>query len=729
MNLQMRLAYIPDEAIIINDNLAYTQKDDYFIFYNSSGPIYSFKKGDKLGKRTGEAVIADLGLAGQTELAKAMNINRATVHRNHNKYKEEGVEALKDQKRSRKPHKLTDDRLPLAQELLDQGMSAKVVGKEIGVWDGTIRHAINKGRLQKGPGSRKRKRCPRKELKSPLERTKEDTGAKRGMAVKRLRDRALASAGRIKEAAPKFVAAEAVRMAGVLLALGTLLNQGLLSAGQKVYGELRHGYFGLRSVLLTLGFMPLLRIKSAEQLSDKAPGELGLILGLDRAPEVKTLRRKLKEMGKRELASVLAAELTRGWAEGKPERLGYLYFDGHIRTYNGRKHELPKTHVARRRLCMPATTDFWVNDEKADPLFYVTAPANDSLLSMMNKEILPEVRRLVGDERRVTLIFDREGWSPDTFKKWYKAKFDVITYRKGKYEAWPEECFMETEVEVCGKKITYQLGQRSVKLRKDFWMREVRRLCDNGHQTSVMSTRQDITMEEVALRMFSRWSQENFFRYMRHEFNLDHLCTYDVEEADPERSVPNPAKNTMKKRLGKLERKLKKLEQEYGTKAFDNPERRRRTMRGFKISQGKLGQAIRELRKQCLEVKTSYDSLPERVAIKEVLDEKEIVALERERKVLTDQFKMLAYRAETELVDLLRPYFARCGEEGRKFLKSVFQLPADLIPDEDEQRLLVRLYSLPSQRENRALRALCKIVNAEEICYPGTRFRLVFETV
>ena len=728
MILQSRLPFIPEKAKILSDNLALCRDGETYTFYNSSGPIFSFNQDDKLAKRTASGMLTTLGLAGTSALAEELDVHRNTVTRHKKQYQQGGVEALTDAPRVRDPYRFSTDKQEHAQELLNQGMSQRKVANEVGVSEGTIRYAIQQGRLLK-PVRASKRLSSKSELKCPLERSRDDVAATGGMAVKRHRDRALARTGRLREAAPKFKAVEAVRTGGVLLALGTLLNQGLLAAGRKVYEELRNGYFGLRSVFLTLGFMALLRIKSAEQLSDQSPGEFGLLLGLDRAPEVKTLRRKLREMADRGLASALAAELTRGWVENDPERLGYLYIDGHVRPYNGRRHKLPKTHVARRRLCMPATTDFWVNDGQAEPLFYVTAEANDGLLSMMDKEILPEIRRLVGKDRRVTLIFDREGWSPDRFKKWYEDGFDVITYRKGTYEAWPEECFMETEVEVCGKKLTYRLGQRSVQLRKGFWMREVRRLCGNGHQTSVLGTRQDIDMKDVALRMFSRWSQENFFRYMRHEFNLDHLCTYDVETADPERLVPNPARKALKKRLGKLERKLKKLEQEYGTEAFDNPESRRRTMRGFKIAQGKLGKRIRALRKQCRKLKASHDALPKRVAVNEVMDEKEIVALERERKVLADQFKMIAYRAESALLNLLPPHFARCREEGRKFLRAVFRLPADLIPDETEQRLVVRLHSMPSQRENRALRALCEMVNEEEICYPGTRFRMVLETV
>ena len=81
-------------------------------------------------------------------------------------------------------------------------------------------------------------------------------------------------------------------------------------------------------------------------------------------------------------------------------------FDGHVRAYNGSKHTLPKTHVARRRLCMPATTDFWVNDARCEPLFFVTAEANDSLsVDAREAEIIPELKRLAGEGNRVTLVF------------------------------------------------------------------------------------------------------------------------------------------------------------------------------------------------------------------------------------------------------------------------------------------------------------------------------------
>ena len=151
-------------------------------------------------------------------------------------------------------------------------------------------------------------------------------------------------------------------------------------------------------------------------------------------------------------------------------------------------------------------------------------------------------------------------------------------------------------VEVSGRPVTYRLAERMVRMATGFRLREVRRLCDSGHQTAVVTTRRDLAVETVAVRMFSRWQQENFFRYMRQECALDHLPTTAVEPADPERSVPNPVVKAKKRELSQVKAQLTTAEQAYGQQAHDNPEQQRRTVRGFKISHAALGREIKELR-------------------------------------------------------------------------------------------------------------------------------------
>jgi vacuolar-type H+-ATPase subunit E/Vma4 len=375
---------------------------------------------------------------------------------------------------------------------------------------------------------------------------------------------------------------------------------------------------------------------------------------------------------------------------------------------------------------MPATTDIWVNQQDAQPLFVVSAAANDKLLAMLRQEILPQVRELVG-ERRVTLAFDREGWSPKFFQEVFAQGFDVLTYRKGAYAQWPKRAFRTVEAIVDGRKVSYELAERSVRVLAGFRMREVRRLCENGHQTSIVTARTDWPIEVVAYRMFERWTQENFFRYMRQHFALDALVNYQVEPADPERTIPNPERKALAKALRASRAALQQLEQAYGQQARANREAQRPTLRGFKIAQAKLNRQLREAEANYEELRARFAQLPKRVPLNAVLDEAEIVRLAPEAKHLTDTIKMLAFRAETALVRCLTLNGVRTEDDGRALVREMLLSSADIVPQAAEQRLLVRVHSLANPRHNKALAKLCETLNTLELRYPGTDLTLVYE--
>jgi len=734
MTLQHRMLFLPTGAEMISEHLAAARHDGRLTFFDASGPIFSCREEDDGALRFAAAMLTEpgLGLAGPSQIARAVGRHRSRVHEYRRRYREGGAAALEVKRRGpRGASKLKGHVLACAQELLTEGLSNYKVAAQVGVSEQTIRKGLKEGRLvrQQGVGRKSSMtgRTPENVVSTPRTRSDEDAACAGGVATTREAERALAPTGLLVEALPRFDAAESVTKAGVLVALPAVVGQGLLEIGQQIYGGLRNGYYGLTSMLLTFGFMALVRIKSTEGLTNHAPGEFGRVLGLDRAPEIKTARRKLAELAGRHKALEFSRAFSERWATEAPDALGYLYIDGHVRSYHGRTCTLPKTHVQRRRLCMPATTDYWVNDANAEPLMFVTAPANDGVLAMMDTELLPQIRRLAGDARRVTLIFDREGWSPKRFQTWKQAGFDVITYRKGTYRDWQRRCFKHVPVEVSGRTVTYLLAERLVRVAKGFRMREVRRLCDNGHQTSVVTTRHDLSCATVARRMFSRWQQENFFRYMRHECALDHLPTTALEPADPGRSVPNPAVQEKKRELSHLTATLTQAEQAYGQNAHDNSEQTRRTGRGFKISHAELGREITELREARTRCEAKIKALPARVPVREVMNGEPIVRLERERKTITDTLKMVAYRAETQLANLVGPLLPSRDDEARKFMRQVFALPADLLPDHEHGTLVVRLHSMTTPRDNRALASLCAVLNDLKVCYPGTTLQLVLE--
>jgi hypothetical protein len=168
-------------------------------------------------------------------------------------------------------------------------------------------------------------------------------------------------------------------------------------------------FYGLRTTLVAYILLALLSIPRSENLKEHVPGELGRIIELDRILEVKTLRRKLTVLASRKMGQNFGRELARKRIAERGHMMGFLYIDGHVRAYHG-KQRIAKGYDTRKRLAVPATTDYWVNDRSGDPLFVVTAEANALLMRMLGP-ILQETRMLLGADRRATVVFDRGGWS------------------------------------------------------------------------------------------------------------------------------------------------------------------------------------------------------------------------------------------------------------------------------------------------------------------------------
>ena len=118
-------------------------------------------------------------------------------------------------------------------------------------------------------------------------------------------------------------------------------------------------------------------------------GELGKLLGLDRVPEVRCLRRKTAELGCDDAAGKWGGLLSRDWMEAAPELAGAVSVDGHVRLYHGQQTELPRRYVARQRLCLRGTTDYWVNDALGQPFFVIERPIDQGMLEALRSDMMP----------------------------------------------------------------------------------------------------------------------------------------------------------------------------------------------------------------------------------------------------------------------------------------------------------------------------------------------------
>lgn len=556
-----------------------------------------------------------------------------------------------------------------------------------------------------------------------------------GVGATRIEDRVFAALGQ-QQSNISFDSCESIEYGGVLFLLPFLLANGLLSY-KKYYSKRLSGYYDFDSTILTVAFMYLCRIKSVEQLKHHSPGEIGKLLGLDRIPESRCLRGIIKELSVQERASEWNAYLSEDWIN--QEETSFYYIDGHVQVYHGHLANLGKKHVSRQKLCLPGMMEFWVNNADGLPYFFVTGQVNEKLQEMITTQLAPRLLDLTNgkvsqqeldtDELlpRFTLVFDREAYSPSFFRHlWESFRIAVITYRKSVKDKWDEADFsaydIETEVET-----TMDLCEKEIEL-NGVKMREVRKLTDSGHQTSVITTNYKIPTVLIALYMFSRWTQENFFRYMRQEYDIDRIVQYGVDKLDQTIMVVNQEYSILTQKLKKLREKKARRQAKLYDLVTEN-------IKGEMEQTGENIEKQLYFRKEIELLEAEEHDLlalrkkqPYKVSIGEMPEHTRYNKLKTESKHLQNIIKIICYRAEASVANLLAAHYKKSSNEIRALVKSIIFAKADIYPDYHTNNLTVRLNSLATPRDNMAVREICQILNDYEAVFPGTNLKLCFKT-
>ena len=552
-------------------------------------------------------------------------------------------------------------------------------------------------------------------------------------------ERLAASLGQLDEVTPRFGPALDIPKGGVLLALPALLVSGLLRHASQ-YFRLPAGFYGLKTIFLLLAFMALARLKSIEALRYYAPGEWGKVLGIDRAPEVRTLRLKLKHLANQEQAFSWSSELCKEWMAQAPEEAAVLYVDGHVRVYYGNSKRLPKHYIARERLCLSATVDYWVNAMDGKPFFVASQAVDPGMLQVLEHDIIPRLEQDVLNQpsaeelnaaplvHRFTVVFDREGYSPDFFLKMKTRRIACLTYHKYPGEDWSKEEFFPTAVRLSGgQQTTISLAERGTLLSNRLWVREFRKLTESGHQTAVLSTDYTTAAAHLAPAMFARWCQENFFRYMRQSYNLDSLVDYGTDVVPEMTTVVNPAHRTLdgqvRKKLGVLNRRIA----EFGAVNLEG-EIEPSKVEAFTQRKSDLQESITQLQKEVDELKVLRKATKRHIPYKDLPPEARFDRLSTQSKHLIDTIKMIAYRAETAMAQILRHNMTR-HDDARSLLRAIYSTEIDIVPEPQTKTLTIRLHPLANTCSDHAIRHLCDELNATQTLFPGTEMRLIYELV
>jgi hypothetical protein len=528
----------------------------------------------------------------------------------------------------------------------------------------------------------------------------------------------------------------------------------------------------LSSILLTLSYCALLRIPSIEKISDEPPGELGKAIGLDRIPEIKTLREKLDNLSVNNQAEEWGGEISKGFMNSDQDLAGVLYIDGHQNVSYSKKNKLPRNYVCRLRLAMRSTADYWICDKIGQPFFSINKTINTGLISVIKEDIIPVLLKDVPNQpdeealkndpflHRFMIVYDREGYSNDFMLDMWEQKIACCTYNKYVKDVWSEEEFEEHEiVDEYGEKTKVLLAERGILIngeetekleepievykinqtedglkvktgkkhvtpKRQMWIREVRKLRDDGRQTSIITTNFKLKMALIGFYMFARWCQENFFKYMIKYYGLDMIASYLHVNISDTQLVRNPEYRDLKKRINSLTNIANRKEAKLGSLHYET-EIDEKKIKKYVEKKSQLLDEISTYKDELIELKEKLKTMKPKICYSELSEDEKFKSVYNQRKKLLDTIKIIAARSEISLAQTIKPYMAK-PKDARAMIEQFLKTNADFEVDNEKKILRVLLHHQPTRREDEILKELCKELNETETIFPGTNLTLKY---
>ncbi|MCY4151356.1 MAG: helix-turn-helix domain-containing protein [Aestuariivita sp.] len=445
---------------------------DLTVYYKHLDPIDFHDGCDRKAMLLRAARFAAMGVR-RADIEIVFGISRATLQRAIKKLRAHGEASFQQPAKKRGFSAISDEQKAQAETLLATRMPIQTVAITVGIvpqtlyfniWKGNVAHPGRNRRAHSeadrrpvAPHSAEPTDCsaladddveppaPSFAVRNPAEdartlvcrdtREHRDRAATLGRGATDSAGRIAASVGMLTAVPVRFdEPLAAVAGGSVLTALPTLLQEGLVRNAAS-YLSLPKGYYGLQTILIFMAFLFMARVHNPEALHHQSPGEWGRILGLDRCPEAKTLRHKIKTIA----ANVAGVkqwqqQLTKDWMVATAARCATLSVDGHTKVYTGRKGRLPKQFVSRQKLCLPAASSYWLNALGGQPLLCLHQDLDPTLTKVLENDLVPSLEQLevlkatapnllttAAMAPALTLVFDREGWSRHYSSGWPNA--------------------------------------------------------------------------------------------------------------------------------------------------------------------------------------------------------------------------------------------------------------------------------------------------------------------
>ena len=530
-----------------------------------SETIMVYDSSDATARNFAVASLLELGIKGK-HVAKLCGISEALVTLLKKRYRENGYEALVHQGRGHPEKKLTGSRLDKAKECRRQGMTIEEIGKKFRVSPATAGRAVRgiarggKDQLQPplpgigGAGTSESKTTrARQTLTKPSTRPDDEDGPSELSRSSRPSSSSSKEPQELQPGArlPSGPAWHPCRYAGTLLICAALNLMGVSRALVRANVERPEtSVYDSRQVLTSWMAAWVAGYPSLESMHERDARALGVVLGLERCPSVRTLHRAQAQMVSVFDPICLQTELSRMILE-RGRYLQVFGVDGHVKQYNG-KEPIDKGWDTKTRMVVKALSDVMVHDERGWTILSDQVGAGDKLSAHV-LSIGRRLRSLLGPSEVIVLVFDRGGFSFDVLNAMDAEGFGYIVYVPSSVQFPKLDSVAPEQNGVSETKWSHPSLQHSARLL-------VRR--DGKQLIPAVTNLPDSVDADEAFTMLRehRGGQENSIKATRAFAYLDRLVDRGgARRAPDDRLIDNPNRRELLDERTKLRKKLEVL--------------------------------------------------------------------------------------------------------------------------------------------------------------------------
>lgn len=462
----------------------------------------------------------------------------------------------------------------------------------------------------------------------------------------------------------------------------------------------------------------LIGITNVEQSKTICRREFGCIIDEDASPCSKTLKRNMQSLTEMDIPDIVQDALVMEYISQGYVEMGQFYFDGHFVPYYGKK-DIGKGFFTQRRLAVPGHEQYWVNDYRGRPIFFL----NSYGFSKFPQTIVELVKQAqeymdkVGITKPLLVAFDRGGYNKNLFTQLSGMGVSWVTWKSGDTKERSEESFTEIFILQTGKeKSEYGIlytRHKMTGLKREFDAAVILNRKTGKQITIIYSIAKNAvniySPVDAVKFLLHRWCQENFFKYALEQVDINQ--THGLQEGPEEDAyyVSNPLYNDLQKAEQNLVLKLERLHgQKESIKQKYFTLKRKRTWEQYlkqKVN-FKVFDAYDEAIKELNQVREKIKETPQTIAYTRE-DGTTYTYLNFSRIKMLNTLKAAVYNMHCRMVDEAKEIF-HDHREISKFLSVLTQTGGYYLKGDGHDTVLLNPLELPAYQAG-AERLLLKL--------------------